>query len=657
VTIGVGASHGFLEGERIEIKGLEAIRREWSGGATEDVIPKDELNRVQEITAVGATTVSFEVATTVPTDRDTSDGATEGGTGGTWNAIDKYKASHSGMPNATSTVIAGGGSAPIAWSLHSLAPDVTRKVALTNIPKFNFRDALSPPPSNEIQRLIFDQFATGDRFRLEIEGERGDKLDYAADQNENALQIQEYLNNVADRTGIRVEFDLPGSEAATDSAGHTVHYYIVTFDGDTAQRNWNPINAQITNSENGLFTNENVAQGGSTAEDVWSDTRGWPRTVAFHQRRLWFAASDSRPLTVWASVPEDFYNFDTGDFQPSDAIDNTGQYDPIRFIRVASTGLHLVTTGSVVDITPDRDTGGFQHPLNFNVGESYGGAQVSPVVLAGLVHYVDTIERSIRQMRFNDADRLASFEVSQAAQSLIVSPDRLATLRNEDGDFLFVVNSDGTIAVMTLDIPQEVLAWAKWETDAGGGGYVNACQAGGYLYTVASRTAGLILEKFDPARTTDAGVLGTGSDQTSWSGLTHLNGVLCDVRGDEATLDQATPSGGSITSKSGGIEYACDECEVGIPITWRVDPTPVVTASRTRMLGGELDFIASRLEGVRVDGYPIFSREYNSTTTPPPEVTGMVRFRTRGWKQRAAVSITGSGPQPVTIRAAMLEAA
>jgi hypothetical protein len=36
-------------------------------------------------------------------------------------------------------------------------------------------------------------------------------------------------------------------------------------------------------------------------EDVWSATKGWPRSVTFHQGRLFFGGSKSRPSTIWGS--------------------------------------------------------------------------------------------------------------------------------------------------------------------------------------------------------------------------------------------------------------------------------------------------------------------------------------------------------------------
>jgi len=459
-------AHGLADGDRVEIAGLDAITIS-DTGVTAEVIPADELNRAQTITDVpDVDHFSFEVPTLVPDNMDTGDGATEGGADGTWIALDKYTIEVETTP-ATATNTGTGGGSVVVWALHSLAPNTQRKVAITNIPKFNFRDFDSPPPASEIQRLIFDQWVDQDQYAVSFESSRKLPERYDSDTTVNATNIAAMVNSLANKTGCRVEYQSIESAAETTAAGHTVDVYFAYFEGDMAQKNWGPIQVAVKNSTNGLFTNEVVADGGSTEEDTWSDTRGWPSDGCFEQRRLWLVASDSRPLSVWASATEDFYNFDTGDQQPSDAIDNTGAFDPIRHIIKSSKGLQLITTGGVVTITPDRDTGGYFHPLNFDTGDSYGGSIVAPVVLAGIPCYVDNVERSIRQIRTNEVGEQESVEASQFAQHLIRTPQRLESLRNSDGDYLYVANVDGTIAVLCLDVAQQVAGWTQFTTTGG----------------------------------------------------------------------------------------------------------------------------------------------------------------------------------------------
>ncbi len=50
--------------------------------------------------------------------------------------------------------------------------------------------------------------------------------------------------------------------------------------------------------------------------DVWSAAKGWPRSVTFHEGRLYFGGSKSRPSTIWGSKIGLFF-----DFVPSESLD------------------------------------------------------------------------------------------------------------------------------------------------------------------------------------------------------------------------------------------------------------------------------------------------------------------------------------------------
>ena len=68
------------------------------------------------------------------------------------------------------------------------------------------------------------------------------------------------------------------------------------------------------------------------AMGAFSDSTGYPVSIAFHQDRLWLAGTSSQPQTVWASRVGDYYNFD---------INRTGDDKALRF-TIASTGQNRI---------------------------------------------------------------------------------------------------------------------------------------------------------------------------------------------------------------------------------------------------------------------------------------------------------------------------
>lgn len=75
-------------------------------------------------------------------------------------------------------------------------------------------------------------------------------------------------------------------------------------------------------------------------EPVWSVSRGWPRTVVFHEGRLYFGGSKSRPSTVWGSKIGLYF-----DFKITEALDD----DAVEAI------LDTSQLNVIVDLTSGRD--------------------------------------------------------------------------------------------------------------------------------------------------------------------------------------------------------------------------------------------------------------------------------------------------------------
>ena len=85
-----------------------------------------------------------------------------------------------------------------------------------------------------------------------------------------------------------------------------------------------------------FFSTDAIAAGDWTLEegfeDAWSNTRGWPRTVTFHEGRLYFGGSYALPSTLFASKVADIFNFKPAEGLDDDAIKVTLQTDSFKLI-------------------------------------------------------------------------------------------------------------------------------------------------------------------------------------------------------------------------------------------------------------------------------------------------------------------------------------
>lgn len=402
---------------------------------------------------------------------------------------------------------------------------------------------------------------------------------------------------------------------------------------------------------------------GSGAVDVWSSGKGWPKTVTFFEQRLWFGASKSRPQTLWASQIADFFNFDVGTGLDDEAIDVTLDTNQINGIvsLMPSRHLQIFTKGGEFYITASPIT-----PANITVKNQtrFGSSTVQPVNIDGATLFLDYAASSIREFIFSwEEEAYTSNSSTLLASHLITTPVDMAARRGtalEDANYVYVVNSDGTMAVFNTLRAQEVAGWTKWETN----GTIQAITIENTeVWFAVKRTINsavvYYLEKADVDTYTDGNKFQTlGSASTSVTGLAHLNGQVCRVRADGAIMDDATPSSGGITlARAGtiievGIDY--DVTIVTMPISSQFADGNILTNYK-RVVRVVADMYQSL--GVYVNGTLLADRTFGTSVlgATPDAFTGLRELHILGWSRLAQVTITQTDPQPFTLLGLVIE--
>ena len=273
-------------------------------------------------------------------------------------------------------------------------------ITMVYTPQFDFNDASSPTATSEIQRIRFDSdHEDGDTFKLSLEGVQSDPITFLTDNSaddrvemeERLLEGLRSLTNVP-YTGVSVDY------YDSDGAGR----YTITF-ADAAAKDWGLIgyvrDTEVSSTPNNNGTIVRIQSGVSRSEDVWSSTRGWPRTVTFYEGRLWFGGSASRPHTIWGSRVNDFFNFDPGKSRADQAIDITLDTDQInriqsliggRTLQVFTIGGEFVFKQSATDpITPEN--------VAILPQTSYGSLQLKPVSVGGSTMFIQRTGRAVRE--------------------------------------------------------------------------------------------------------------------------------------------------------------------------------------------------------------------------------------------------------------------
>ena len=401
---------------------------------------------------------------------------------------------------------------------------------------------------------------------------------------------------------------------------------------------------------------------GSGDEDVWSATRGWPKTVAFFEQRLWFGGSQSRPQTLWASQIADFYNFDVDTGEDDDAIDVTLDTNQINGIVALMPSRHLqvFTIGGEFYIASSPIT-----PTNIAVKNQtkFGSASVPPINIDGATLFLDYGQSSVREFVYSwEEEAYTSNSATLLASHLISTPVDMGARRGtstEDANYVYVVNTDGTMAVFNTLRAQQVAGWTKWETS----GTIEAITVeGSTVWFAVKRTINsatvYYLEKADSDTYTDANKSQTQSSSTTVSNLAHLNGQSCRVRADGAIMADATPSSGSIT-----LARAGEEVEVGLDYDVTIKTMPItsmfgdgsILTNYKRVIRVVADMYESL--GVYVNGTLLPDRQLGEDVldTTPASFTGIKELYLTGWTRLAQVEITQTDPQPFTLLGLVVE--
>ena len=281
-----------------------------------------------------------------------------------------------------------------------------------------------------------------------------------------------------------------------------------------------------------LFDSENIAKADFEFErgyeESWSSSNGYPRAVTFHEGRLYFGGTETRPSTIWGSVVGDFFNFDPGealDDQGVEATMDTGTFNAI-IDMYSGRHLQIFTSGGEFYIPQGFDDPITPTNLIVKAQTSFGckpGIRVQN--LDGSTLFIQRQGRAIQEFVYSDSvAAYTSAKISLLSAHLLKSPSEMAVRRStgtDEGDRLLIVNDDdGSIACYTVLRSQNVIAPSEWTTD---GEFINIGVDVSDIYTVVKRTVNssdvYYVELFDSGVLLDCAKTGTSGSSVT---MPHL---------------------------------------------------------------------------------------------------------------------------------------
>jgi len=380
---------------------------------------------------------------------------------------------------------------------------------------------------------------------------------------------------------------ITGSSSVFSSGN--VNDYIEAVDGIGRARITRHVSGTVVEAvvEIPFFNTSAIANGSWLLEvdyvDAWSNTNGYPRTVTFHEGRLYFGGSKSRPNTIFASRVARFFDFNPGEALDDDAIEvtlNTGQVNAVTGL-FSGRDLQIFTKGGEFFL-PQSDLDPIT-PGNVVIqGATKRGSKegIKPVGAESGTMFIQRSGKSLREFLFSDVElSYISNNISLLSSHLLVSPTDLALRKatsTDDGDLLLIVNNDGSLATYSILRGQNVIAPSLSSTD---GEFINVAVDVDTIYFVIKRTVNsntvYHVETFNDDNTTDGSILfigGTKPSSTTLSGLSHLQGKTVKVIADDAMqTDKVVNGSGQITLDAIPTTYV----EVGLNYTPTIKTMPV----------------------------------------------------------------------------------
>jgi hypothetical protein len=391
-------------------------------------------------------------------------------------------------------------------------------------------------------------------------------------------------------------------------------------------------------------------------EQAFSALRGYPSAVTFHENRLCFGGTLAEPDTIWMSSLGEFFDYNVGEGEDTDAINlvaATGDVNEIRYMR-SNRDLQIFTLSDELYIPTYLNQA--ITPTNAQIRKQtpFGSEFVLPTSIDGATIFVERGGRAVREYIYSDAeDAYISTAISTVATHLIKSPVDIAVVHsgfNTAESYAALVMADGDMALFSSNRAEKRAAWTGLTSQ---GSYKAAAAIGDRLFTYQQDVNNnyVLSEFLDDIGLDNYLYVAYGSGTVSVSSL-YSSGTV-DVIGYDGTnkvyLGEFTVTGGNITM-TGHSSYT--HFYVGKKYTSKIITNPVDTVAANGPVTGDVRGISTVILNVKnSESIKVNNRSVNNITG----FTGNKEVRLLGYSRSPQVTIEQEEPMPLQINGLISE--
>lgn len=318
---------------------------------------------------------------------------------------------------------------------------------------------------------------------------------------------------------------------------------------------------------------------------AFSETTGYPKTLAIHDERKVYGGNNTKPNTVWASRINDWTNFLEGDLDtsPYTFTVKSDSFDSVRWIR--SVRDLIIGTDNSETTMASRDSAQAITPTNIDVRTQtyFGSTNLQAVVTADLLFFVQGQGGRVRSTQYDfGTDQYLSSEMSILAHHITEPGIKEMSFRRHPYSTIFFVLENGKAVSFTYERDNQVKGWSRVEV--GGSGTIvsaasNYCDSGDIVAGIVKRGSTYSLETFgnveDDTVYLDSQLQFVDQDYSAgvsvpWSAATGLTVIRNDVELEEGA--DYTISAGTLTIPA----HTDGTVTVGYKFDWEIEPTDIV---------------------------------------------------------------------------------
>jgi len=419
---------------------------------------------------------------------------------------------------------------------------------------------------------------------------------------------------------------------------------------------------------------------------------GWPRSVTFHQNRLIFGGSRDKPQTIFGSQTASVFNFkpttksveiektttttegnstiETEEHIQGIVTDDAGfnftmASDEVNVIQhlISQQQLYIFASGGewLMEGQPVTPTS-----VNVTRQTNYGILDNGhkPLIVDTEAMFLSN-NTELRAFAYNyNTDGYQAKNYTLISHHVLNNPLDLAHVRSfadTNSNYVFVVNGDGEMACMSINVEKDVLGWSRIQTD---GEFLRCLEVDNSLYVLVKRningTDRIYLEKMsDSEFYVDSYLADTTSSQSSIT-LDHLPSTTVRVVADQSVHANVTTDGSGVAS----LNSTFTNVAAGLHYASNIETLPAtVIVGQTYSQRGEqitkkrADIVLSNTQALTFDGFDVGFETFNSTTinSTPTTYTGTKVVYLTGMGPDLTITANVNDPLKATILGATIE--